>query len=120
MERAWFRRVGWIWRPASVEGWLVSAAAATVAAWWFWAIDRHSHSASDTLIGFWPYVAPLAILWGWVASNTDSAGTNRTGLMRFSSSDPDQIVLAGDPSFDTTNGTIMFWMRSRMIISMSR
>ncbi len=48
----------------------------------------------------------------WVASNTDGAGTNRTGVMRFSSSDPDQIILPGDASFDTTNGTIMFWMRS--------
>lgn len=53
--------------------------------------------------------APGAV---WVTSNTDTAGTNRTGLMRFSSSDPGQIILPGDTSFDTTNGTIMFWMRS--------
>ena len=73
MVRTWFRRLGWVWRPASGEGWLVTAAALAIAAWWLWAVDRHSHSVSDTLIGFWPYGAPLAILWGWVASNRDGA-----------------------------------------------
>jgi Concanavalin A-like lectin/glucanases superfamily len=48
----------------------------------------------------------------WAASNTDSNGTNRQGVVRFNSAHPDQIVVAGDPSLDSTTGTISFWMRS--------
>ena len=71
MKTAWFRRMGWIWRPVSIEGWFVTLLAFAIAAWWFVAIDRRSHSVSDTLIGFWPYGAPLALVWGFAASRTD-------------------------------------------------
>jgi len=49
-----------------------------------------------------------------LASNTDSLGTNRTGVAQFVSTDPDGIVVptADTTDFDNTNGTIMFWMRS--------
>jgi hypothetical protein len=48
----------------------------------------------------------------WLASSTDSLGTNRTGVMSFNSADPDQITVPGSTNFNSTNGTIMFWMRS--------
>jgi hypothetical protein len=38
----------------------------------FVAVDRHSHSASDTLYGIFPYVVPCLILLYWVASKTSS------------------------------------------------
>lgn len=34
------------------------------------AVDRHSHSVSDTLYGVFPYVVPTLILLNWVASKT--------------------------------------------------
>ena len=73
MPRTWFRRWGWIWRPVSAEGWFATLLALGIAAWWFAVIDGHSHSVSDTFIGFWPYGAPLALVWGFVASRTDGA-----------------------------------------------
>lgn len=48
----------------------------------------------------------------WVASSTDSRGTNRAGLMSFNAAHPDQIVVPGGTNFDYASGTIMFWMRS--------
>jgi hypothetical protein len=36
----------------------------------FVAIDRHSHSASDTLYNVFPYLACCFLLLNWVASNT--------------------------------------------------
>ena len=36
----------------------------------FLAIDRHSHSASDTLYGVFPYFVPAFGVLGWIASHT--------------------------------------------------
>jgi hypothetical protein len=48
----------------------------------------------------------------WSASNTDGANVTRTGVMSFSASAPSQITVAGETNFNSTTGTIMFWMRS--------
>lgn len=44
--------------------------AAALAASVFVAIDRHSHSATDTLYGIFLFVVPTLMLWTWVASKT--------------------------------------------------
>jgi len=36
----------------------------------FLAVDRHSHSVSDTLYGVFPYVVLCLMLLNWVASKT--------------------------------------------------
>jgi hypothetical protein len=38
----------------------------------FLAVDRHSHSASDTLYGVFPYFVPAFVILGWIASRTSS------------------------------------------------
>jgi hypothetical protein len=43
----------------------------------------------------------------WLASS----GT-RNGVMSFNSAHPDQITVPGETNFDSSTGTIMFWMRS--------
>jgi len=50
----------------------------------------------------------------WVASNSDGEGTNRQGVMQFSSSQLSQIVIpvGTNTDFDSTSGTMSFWMRS--------
>jgi Concanavalin A-like lectin/glucanases superfamily len=48
----------------------------------------------------------------WLSSFTDSNGKKRTGVMSFNGLDPDQITVPAAASFNTTNGTIMFWMLS--------
>ena len=48
----------------------------------------------------------------WAASNTDGVGISRTGVMSFTASGPDQIVVPAVTNFDYSTGTVMFWMRS--------
>jgi len=73
MKQAWFTPMGWVYRPSSWQGAALTAAVAAFCWRVFLAIDRHSHSASDTLMGIFPYfVAAFALLY-WVASKS-SAG----------------------------------------------
>ena len=48
----------------------------------------------------------------WQASTTDSNGVTRAGVLFLTSDDPDRIDLPGETDFNTTNGTISFWMKS--------
>lgn len=66
----WFIPWGWIHRPTSWQGVALVLAAAAFCAQVFLAVDRHSHSASDTLYGIFPYVVPCGMLLEWIASKT--------------------------------------------------
>ena len=70
MERRWFAPWGWIYRPVSWQGLTATVFAAAFCAQVFWAVDRHSHSASDTLYGIFPYVVPCLMILYWVAAKT--------------------------------------------------
>jgi hypothetical protein len=70
MNTPWFKRLGWIYRPVSWQGWILSALTFAFCFNVFRAIDRHSHSASDTLYGVFPYFVCAAVLLNWIASKT--------------------------------------------------
>ncbi len=70
MKKSWFRPWGWIYCPVSVPGAALCILTILFCFQVFVAIDRHSHSASDTLYGVFPYfICSLSIL-GWIASKT--------------------------------------------------
>ena len=49
----------------------------------------------------------------WLATDRDSRGTTRTGLMQFSAASPGQITVPVlTTNMDSATGTITFWMRS--------
>lgn len=48
----------------------------------------------------------------WLASSTDGASVTRSGVMSFNASTPSQIVVPPNTSFNSSTGTISFWMRS--------
>jgi hypothetical protein len=49
----------------------------------------------------------------WVASSTDVATVTRSGVMQFNPTNgPTQVVVPFDSAFNTTEGTMTFWMRS--------
>lgn len=73
MKRVWFRGWGWIYRPVALQGWIVIAFAAIFCVNVFLAVDRHSHSASDTLYGIFPYLVSTFVLVGWIASRTSKS-----------------------------------------------
>ncbi len=70
MKKYWFQPWGWIYRPVSVTGWFAVLLALIFCVQVFLAVDRHSHSASDTLYGIFPYVVPCIMLLNWLASKT--------------------------------------------------
>jgi len=73
MNTPWFRTFGWIYRPVAWQGWALMALMLGFCAQAFLAVDRHSHSASDTLFGVFPYVVPAFLLLNWIASKKSDA-----------------------------------------------
>jgi hypothetical protein len=75
MKHRWFTAWGWIYLPVSVEGAIVTLLALAFCAQVFWAIDRNSHSVTDTLYGIYPFwgVTILGLLW--IASKTSGEKT---------------------------------------------
>jgi hypothetical protein len=72
MRRRWFREWGWVYLPASWQGFVLVVLSIIFSAQVFLAIDRTSHSVSDTLYGVFPY---FVCCWGityWIASKTSS------------------------------------------------
>ena len=70
MKNLWFKRLGWVYAPNSWQGVALLVLALVFCVQVFLAIDRRSHSASDTLYGIFPYFASCFLLLNWIASNT--------------------------------------------------
>jgi len=70
MKSVRFKPVGWLHRPVMWQGFLAVALALGFCEQAFLAVDRRSHSASDTLFGVFPYVATAFLLLDWLASRT--------------------------------------------------
>jgi len=70
MNTIWFKRMGWIYLPVHAIGVLISVLALGLNVMFFVAIDRTSHSVSDTLINFFVYFTCVAFWWKWVADKT--------------------------------------------------
>jgi hypothetical protein len=68
MKNAWFKRVGWWHLPVSVPGVMITLAWLAFCGQVFFAVDRHSHSASDTLYGIFPFYACAFLLFDWMAA----------------------------------------------------
>jgi len=73
MKHIWFKRAGWFYIPVSWQGGMIVLLGLAFCLQVFRAIDRHSHSASDTLYGVFPYFACCFLLVNWLASNTHAA-----------------------------------------------
>jgi hypothetical protein len=67
MKTSWFKRWGWFYVPVSLPGTVVTLAVLTFCTQVFIAIDRHSHSVSDTLYGVFPFFACAFLLFDWLA-----------------------------------------------------
>ena len=67
MKTTPFTRVGWIYLPSSAIGFVIVILAAAFCATVFAAVDRHSHSVSDTLYGVYPFFVSTFLLVDWIA-----------------------------------------------------
>jgi drug/metabolite transporter (DMT)-like permease len=68
-----FQRWGAAYRPVSALGWLITCAAAAFLVQVFVAIDRQSHSVSDTFYSFYVYLGVTFLLWDWLARRLGGA-----------------------------------------------
>jgi hypothetical protein len=75
MKTTWFRRHGWFLVPASITGALIWLVAILFCLSVFQAIDRHSHSVSDTLYGVFPFFACTFLLLDWVGRRSSEQRT---------------------------------------------
>lgn len=70
MKNAWFKRFGWCYLPVSMPGAFIALATLGFCVQVFLAMDRHSHSVSDTLYGVFPFFASAFLLFDWLAGRT--------------------------------------------------
>ena len=70
MKTNWFKRFGWFYLPVSASGALVVLLALLFCLTVFIAVDRHSHSASDTLYGVFPFFVCTFLLVDWLGGRT--------------------------------------------------
>jgi len=70
MKNVWFKRIGWFHLPVSIPGTIITLLALAFCVQVFLAVDRHSHSVSDTLYGIFPFWACAFLLHDWIASRT--------------------------------------------------
>ena len=70
MKVQWFKRLGWFYLPISVPGVVILLAVLAFCIQVFFAIDRKSHSISDTLYGVFPFFTGAFLLLDWIASRT--------------------------------------------------
>jgi len=74
MKTKWFKQMGWFYLPVSLPGGAAALVAVLICLQAFVAVDRHSHSASDTLYGVFPFFVCTFLLLDWLARRTsDSA-----------------------------------------------
>jgi hypothetical protein len=81
MKNNWFKRIGWFYLPISAQGIVLTLLGLAFCVQVFVAIDRHSHSVSDTLYGVFPYFACSFLLINWIASNTSRANEDKPGAV---------------------------------------
>jgi hypothetical protein len=68
MNKSWFRKVGWIYAPTTWQGIFIIILFVLFCINVFIAMDRRSHSVSDTLYGTFPYVIPAFLVYLWIGS----------------------------------------------------
>lgn len=77
MKTVWFKRAGWFYLPISLPGMIITLTALAFCARVFFAIDRKSHSASDTLYDVFPLFTSVFLLFDWIAGNTNAKSQNK-------------------------------------------
>ena len=70
MKTNWFKRWGWFYRPVSLPGVVIVTIALLFCAQVFWAVDRKSHSVTDTLYGVFPFFVCCFLLLDWIGART--------------------------------------------------
>ena len=74
MKQEWFKKSGWIYVPVSATGIVLYLMTIVFCVTVFLAVDRQSHSNSDSLYGIFPYFVSAFTVLFWIASNRSVSG----------------------------------------------
>ncbi len=77
MKLNWFRRIGIIYIPVNIAGWIILLVAVAYAVYIFLDIDSRSHSVSDTMINFTLNFFIIGAVYTLVAFVTGTGGTEK-------------------------------------------
>ena len=69
METNWFKKIGLVYLSVSAIGAVMYLLTIGFCITVFLAVDRHSHSNSDTLYGIFPYFVSAFTVLFWIAAN---------------------------------------------------
>jgi hypothetical protein len=70
MKTIWFKKIGWLFFPVSVFGWIIVIFLGFFLATVIIAANRNAHSISDMFYGIFPYAVCCFYLVNWIGSNT--------------------------------------------------
>lgn len=70
MKDRWFLKIGWVYAPLNIAGWLVTFAAMACCVWMYIVIDQHAQSLTDKWIAYFPVLISVFAVRNWIASNT--------------------------------------------------
>jgi len=73
VKKAWFRSNGLLALPVSWEAWAITVGLALFCIQVFIAVDRHSHSVSDTFYGVFPYFGVTFLFHQWLGGRRGAA-----------------------------------------------
>jgi hypothetical protein len=71
MEQQWFKKMGWVYIPIHLMGYIVSLLAILFMMPVCIAIIRNGHSVTDDLYEIFVYGTCTAFWWKWVAEKTN-------------------------------------------------
>jgi len=78
MKYNWFKKAGWFYIPSSIAGAIITLLIIIFCITVFFAIDRNSHSVSDTLYGIFPFIVSAFTILFWIAHNTSEQSNKNT------------------------------------------
>ena len=70
MKQIWFKRIGWIYVPTHLAGFIVTLLAIIFMVPVCLAVVRNGHSVSDDLYEIFVYGTCSAFWWKWIADKT--------------------------------------------------
>jgi hypothetical protein len=68
MKSSWFKKIGWIYIPTTVQGVVIAILFIAFCIHIFLFVDNRAHSVSDTFYGVFPFVIPAFLFYIWIAS----------------------------------------------------
>lgn len=72
-----FKKLGWIYAPVSIAGWLITVIYLAVCVYTLVSIDMKYNSLKDSLIRFFPYLISFTVVFFWIAGNTSGKNQDK-------------------------------------------